>query len=377
MKEQDRGSADQVRRGRVLIERSVAAMLDNQHASGAFVASSDFAQYQFCWLRDGAFIAYALDCAGETLAAERFHAWCATAIDRIGSVMLDAVERRLAGKPVAASQVPPARFSLDGLVVNDDWPAFQVDGYGTWLWALHQHMLKAGNKGLPSVLAPAVRRTALYLAEVGTSPCFDVWEEAGGSVHTGTLGCVYAGLRSAADMLADPRLAERAGSLHASILDKARRDGWFCKSDHSAEVDAALLWLCAPLQVVAPREPAFVETARRIATELDLAGGTRRYAADSYYGGGAWPLLTASLGLYYATVDDLQAAERRRAWVAERFDDLGRLPEQFGGDERDPEHYCEWVERWGPPAADLTWSHAMYVILALELERRTAFSGAG
>jgi hypothetical protein len=55
--------------------------------------------------------------------------------------------------------------------------------------------------------------------------------------------------------------------------------------------------------------------------------------------------------------------------VAERIDEQGHLGEQFGGDIRDPRHYDEWVDRWGPPAVDLTWSHAMYVILANAIER--------
>jgi hypothetical protein len=53
--------------------------------------------------------------------------------------------------------------------------------------------------------------------------------------------------------------------------------------------------------------------------------------------------------------------------VAARIDGEGRLPEQVGGDRRDPEHYHEWVARWGPSAADLVWSHAMYVVLATEI----------
>jgi len=39
-----------------------------------------------------------------------------------------AIERARAGKPVDPNQMPPARFSIEGLVVNDDWPNFQIDG---------------------------------------------------------------------------------------------------------------------------------------------------------------------------------------------------------------------------------------------------------
>ena len=350
----------------------MAAILRNQRGNGAFIASPDFGQYQYCWLRDGSFIAYALDCAGESAAAGRFHDWCAAAIMGIKDLITAAVERHSDSQPVDAASMPPARFGLDGTVVKDDWPNFQVDGYGTWLWSLHQHCQADGGRSLPARLADAAELAARYLSALGGSPCYDVWEEAGSSVHTATLGCVYGGLRAAAALLGDRALAEQAESMRMSLVDQGGRYGRFRKSDHSDEVDGSLLWLCEPFHVVPPGEHAFVETARRISTELDLDGGIRRYPLDTYYGGGAWPVLTASLGWYYVAAGELDAAKERLDWVAGRVDAQGRLAEQFGGEKRDPEHYQSWVGRWGPPAADLVWSHAMYVVLATQLESRQA-----
>jgi hypothetical protein len=68
------------------------------------------------------------------------------------------------------------------------------------------------------------------------------------------------------------------------------------------------------------------------------------------------------------SVDDVEGATRCRDSVAALFDDEGFLGEQFGGDRRDPKHYQEWVDRWGPPARDLTWSHAMFVVLSIALK---------
>jgi hypothetical protein len=79
--------------------------------------------------------------------------------------------------------------------------------------------------------------------------------------------------------------------------------------------------------------------------------------------------LTASLGWHYLTLGDLDGARRCCEWIAGHVDRDGRLGEQFGGELRDAEHYQEWVERWGPPANDLTWSHAMYVVLSIALEK--------
>lgn len=346
------------------ISRSVARILENQDKSGAFVASPDFVEYQYCWLRDGSFTAYALDRAGRHDAAARFHEWCANAINGIGPRISAALERLAKGLPVRASAMPPARFSLDGSVADDDWPNFQVDGYGTWLWSLSQH-LRLSEAATPShQLSDAAQQAARYLSAVGTSPCFDVWEENGGSVHTATLACVYGGLRAAAEMLVAPDLDARADEVRTMVLAQGHRDGVFFKSDHHREVDAALLWLSEPFHLVPPADKAFAETVSRISVELDFEGGTRRYLADRYYGGGAWPILTASLGLSYANIGDVAASQRCLSWVEARVDQDGCLGEQFGGEKRDPAAYKEWVARWGPPAADLLWSHAMYIILA-------------
>jgi GH15 family glucan-1,4-alpha-glucosidase len=351
-----------------LVATSIRAMLASQRPGGAFIASPDFSQYQYCWLRDGSFIAYALDRAGEHDSSDRFHSWCASSVDHIAPLMEAAVERAQLGKPIDPNAMPPARFSVDGLVVNDDWPNFQIDGYGTWLWSLHEHLQRSGARSLPGSLAPAVERVARYLAEIGTAPCFDVWEESGGSVHTATLGCVYAGLVAASAMLSDQNFRDRADVVRSEVLERARREGRFEKSNSSTEVDAALLWLSEPFRLCDPHERAFLETARVVSTELDLDGGIRRYPADTYFGGGAWPVLTASLGWYLASIGELDEARRRLQWIAEKFDVEGRLGEQFGGEGRDRGKYDEWVGRWGLPARDLAWSHAMFVVLCDELD---------
>ena len=50
----------------------------------------------------------------------------------------------------------------------------------------------------------------------------------------------------------------------------------------------------------------------------------------------------------------------------------GDLPEQEPTDLNDLNYYEPWVERWGPPAVPLLWSHANYLILNQLLETLTA-----
>ncbi len=347
---------------------SVARILDNQEPSGAFVACRDFPTYNYCWLRDGSFIAFALDRGGEHAAARRFHRWVAAAIGGISDVIEGVIARHQRGEGPKLDHMPPARFALDGSVVADDWPNFQIDGYGTWLWALEHHVLATGAEVLPADLAEAARSVARYIEIFGLTACFDVWEEHGDARHVSTLACVYGGLMAAARMLDMGELFERADAIRLIAHEGTTRLGHFVKSTASDAVDASLLWMATPFGLVDPDDPHFIATVRAIEEQLTFDGGLRRYPTDTYYGGGSWPVLTASLGWHYAAVGDHAAASRCRSWIAEHFDGDGRLAEQFGGERRDPVHYKEWTERWGAPAADLTWSHAMYLVLCSELE---------
>lgn len=351
-----------------LMRASVARILEHQEPNGAIVASRDFATYHYCWLRDGSFIAFALDRAGEHAASRRFHLWVAGAIAGIAEVIEDAIMRHERSEPLALDHMPPARFGLDGAVVADDWPNFQIDGYATWLWALEHHLTATGQDVMPEELRAAAARVARYVSALALTPCFDVWEEHGGDRHVSTLACVHAGLISAARMFGTDALLERADTVRLAAREGTARLGRFVKSTESDAVDSSLLWLATPFGVVESDDPHFVETVRAIEEQLTFEGGLRRYPTDTYYGSGAWPVLTGSLGWHYAAAGEHAAAQRCHRWIVEHIDAQGRLAEQFGGERRDPRHHREWVERWGAPAADLTWSHAMHVVLCAELE---------
>ena len=350
-----------------LMRASVARILEHQERNGALIASRDFATYNYCWLRDGSFIAFALDRAGEHEASRRFHVWVANAIAGISGVIEDALARIESGEPLLLDHMPPARFALDGTVVADDWPNFQIDGYGTWLWALEHHLGACGETAVPADLLDSAGLAARYIDALALTNCFDVWEENGSARHVSTLACVYGGLMSAARMLGMDELRQRADIVQLAAREGTARLGRFVKSSDSDAVDSSLLWLATPFGLVEPSDPHFRETVRTIEEHLTFEGGLRRYPTDIYYGSGAWPVLTASLGWHYAVAGDQEAALRCLRWVADHVDTAGRLAEQFGGERRDPIHYRHWVEEWGLPAADLTWSHAMHVVLCAEL----------
>ncbi|HEY1369968.1 MAG TPA: glycoside hydrolase family 15 protein [Gaiellaceae bacterium] len=346
-----------------LARHSVALLLEHQHASGSFVACPAFPVYDFAWLRDGAFCAHALDLVGETEAAARFHAWVARTVERQRPRALAAIETIVTGGTPAPGAMLPARYTLEGEPEADGadpWPNFQLDGYGTWLWALGRHL---EGRSLPDELEPAVRLAADYLAVAWPLRCWNWWEELDGGEHAATLGAIAAGLAAASRLLADECYADVARAIESRLAGRFRRDGHYVRGAADARVDGSLLSLGIPFGVVAPDGAAMRATVEAVRRDLvGPTGGVRRYLGDTYYGGGEWVLLTCWLALYDELDQRRAEVERGRTWVCERAV-AGELPEQETSAPQDAAMVEPWVERWGPPASPLLWSHAMFVIL--------------
>lgn len=354
-----------------LAAASLRLIAELQDPSGAYPASPTFSAYRgYSWFRDGAFIADAMSAAGEHASAEAFFDWCAGVVlaerDRIAAVV-DASAR---GTAVPDAEMLPTRFRLDGSVGDDEWWDFQLDGYGTWIWALGEHLRRTGDDG--ARWSEAVGLCVDYLVSSWPRPCFDWWEEHSEHVHGSTLGCIAAGLRAAAAM---PTVdAARRGTAAATaelvlgrLLGAGVIDGRLTKWVGDARVDGSLASLIGPIGIIAGDDPVAIATLERIEAELTVDGGVHRFVGDTFYGGGQWPLLSCMLGLAWNAVGRRDRAEELLAWAASTRTDDGLLPEQVADHLLDPTRREEWIERWGPVATPLLWSHAMLVRLAVEL----------
>jgi GH15 family glucan-1,4-alpha-glucosidase len=343
-----------------LIDHSIEVLVAGQAPSGGFVASPTYPTYRFAWLRDGSFCADALDRWGEHARARAFHDWVCTTI--VG--MQDTVERVTASAPHAGAEAMlPTRFELDGSVESgvEHWPNFQLDGYGTWLWAFGEHCARRPT-ALDDTQRLAVRLVADYVAAAGDRPCYDCWEESGDRRHAATIGASIAGLRVAAGLLGERVWCEAADRLAGVLERDFARDGSFVKHDGTDGVDASLLWLALPFGVVAVDDPRFVRTAERVERELRVpGGGVRRYLGDTFYGGGEWLLLTAWNAWVHHARGHQDVAGEQLAWVERQATGGLDLPEQVSDHPQDASRVAEWVDRWGPVATPLLWSHAMYL----------------
>jgi GH15 family glucan-1,4-alpha-glucosidase len=340
-----------------------------QAPSGAYPASPSFSQYGYSWFRDGAFIADAVSRVGERNSATAFHRFCATVITDRAELAESLISRAQRREPIAIAEHLPTRVRMDGQDSADDgWWNFQLDGYGTWLWALQNHLARTGLDG-PGYRA-AVELCVRYLAAFWDTPCYDWWEEHVDRQHLATLTSLHGGLAAVTRLAdVDHEIRSLAAATVAAISEYVARkgisDGHLVKWVGSTEVDASLLAAVAPFAVVSDEVAA--STVAAIEAQLVRDRGVYRYLQDTFYGGGRWPLLAGFLGLAFLRLGRREDAKQQLQWIASTATPELELPEQVSDLLLAPQYQDEWVQRWGTVASPLLWSHAMFLILADEL----------
>jgi len=367
-----------------LFSRSIQIILKNQSPSGAYIASPAFPTYAYCWLRDGTYIAHAMDRVGHPESAAAFFRWVDHTIERYAAKVEKVVAYQETRQPLDTNEFLHTRYNLDGSEVTGvEWSNFQLDGYGTWLWGLAEHVSRTGERSLLSELAESVRLTVGYLAAVWCLPNSDCWEEHPEYQHPYSLAAVYGGLQAAvrlAEMGAGglplEEITSTAQSIRQFVLQYGVKDGRLMKhirpveagehdpDDFSEEVDASLLGACTPYGLFQPQDPIWQTTLEKIEHDLHRpGGGVYRYLGDTYYGGGEWILLAGWLGWNYVETGQPDKALPLLEWIEAQAGEDGSLPEQVSQHTLAPGFLPEWQQRWGPAANPLLWSHAKYLIL--------------
>ncbi|NED97288.1 glycoside hydrolase family 15 [Phytoactinopolyspora alkaliphila] len=354
-----------------LAHRSHQVITQYQHPSGAYPASPTFSAYRgFAWFRDGSFTAEGISRYGDVESANRFHDWASTVLTDRADDVARLVAAAAAGEDVPVERMLPTRFTLEGADGTADWWDFQTDGYGMWLWAVTTH---AGRHGMDLARwTTGIRVCVAYVAAFWDRPCYDWWEENLEHRHVSTLGAIYGGLAAVAEsgvLDADGAAKARqvAGEIRKLVREEGVHGGHLTKWLGSEVVDGSLPACVVPFGLVEAGDPIAGATLDAVARDLDVDGGVHRFRADVFYGGGQWLLLSALLGWNRAVTGDTDAAWRYLRWMVSHTTSGGDMPEQVPDHLLAPEHRDEWLERWGPVATPLLWSHGMYLILADEL----------
>lgn len=347
-----------------LYEKSIEVIKEGQHRSGGYVACPTFPTYNYSWFRDGSYIAYAMDLAGEHRSAGAFHRW---AVENILK-REEEITSFLDGNRKNYTELLHTRYTLEGEEGSEEWENFQLDSFGIWIWSMKEHLDQSGT-GLKDEMKKAVSLVASYLSSLWQKNCYDSWEENSDRIHIYTLSTIYGGLMSAEKILGID-LSKAYASVKERILTKGCKNGHLVKYEGIDAVDSNLIGANFPCRVLSADDPLMIGTIEKIEKDLYRSGGLHRYDTDTYYGGGIWILLTAWLGIYYLNKGEKAKSEIILDWIVAKADADGHLAEQLTDSLNDRSYLPFWVDKWGESANPLLWSHAMYIILYEKLKKQ-------
>lgn len=342
-------------------------LLQYQFKSGAFPASPNFEHYGYCWLRDSAFIAYALMIVGEQTAAKNFFRWGNRVILKYQDKVFNGITKANQGIKLHPDDLLHTRYKLDGEEGTEPWGNFQLDGYGTYLWALGYFFKHFSSNDLLEESRWSIQVVVEYIIRFWHTGCLDCWEETQG-VHAATLATIYAGLKASSPYMSV--IQERHAILIMEAV-KEKLESDYVENDHfianlsEKKLDASLIWMAVPFEVISVDNRYMKNTVEKIEKQLLSNGGVKRYFDDNYYGGGSWLPLTAWVGWYYLKKGNKKKAMQYLEWVESKAEN-GELAEQVT--DINSTEYVEWRNKWGEIAKPLLWSHAMHLILRHEYE---------
>ncbi len=350
-----------------LTRKSIEIILQGQSPEGAYIACSNFPAYQYCWFRDGSFCALAMAEYGYIESVKRFLDWTAKVILRFEAKIVTCISKKQNGEDILESEFVHSRFTSTGEEVPGHWGFNQYDGLGLWLWTVCELIDRFPSLGNSDSLTKASELCAHYLAVLWNTACSDCWEEHEDGIHTYTLAAIEAGLIRYSEFTSQSEYRVIASTIDSFIMGHCVADGCFIKSIGMNMPDANLMGLCEPFCLVSWDDPIFQKTLSQIQTKL-MTPGLHRYETDSYYGGGEWVLLSEWAGWLYAKHGRITDAEIVRHWAENLASSNGALPEQIAEHLFFPEMYTLWAKKCGKIAEPLLWSHAMYLLLAHEIE---------
>jgi oligosaccharide amylase len=347
-------------------------------------------RYAYCWGRDAAFIAAALDRCGMHRAVEDFYRWAARVQDEDGSWQ--------------------QRYHMDGNLAPS-W-GLQIDEGGSIIQGIWKHYETCGDKGFLAELWPCVKKGVEFLCGYIDSDTglpwlsFDLWEERLGE-HAYSTAAVCAGIEAGAkiaeilgsEALTDEvslredwkecpmRWRDTAAGLrkalelhfwkpewnHFARSVRVKLNGWgeemteskvWLKQNSQSVTrdytlvdgtpDISLLGLSVPFGLYRVDDARMEATARMLEQELTVvpSGGLMRYRDDRYIGGNPWIISTLWMALYHIGRKSYAKAREYLDWAVKGATEQGLLPEQVGREDGKP----AWV-------IPLTWSHAMFVLV--------------
>jgi len=374
-----------------LYDRSLLVVRMLSSASGAIMAAVDDDQldfnrdgYDYCWPRDGALNAAAMDAAGFAEISRNFYAFLRRVRMKKGYVG----HRYTPSGDLGSTWHGDVGAEGDiQLPIQEDETALAV--LGAWHhYRAHrdtEYMYESENNLYSNFVVPAADFLCRYVDESGLPlPSWDLWEEKRG-VHAWTVAAVYAGLCAAA-RLSKPvdadhgeKRAEKyeaaAARVKAAFEAKfySEKLGRFVsrltdKGEQAEIVDASMhgIWYFGLLPVDDERVVRTMQAVRDTLWVKTSVGGMSRLEGDYYfrkndkYPGNPWIICTMwdaqwQIARAKSLADLAPVKGLLEGWLLNRTNSAGLLAEQVHPDTGEALSVCP-----------LGWSHAQVILAIVE-----------
>lgn len=380
-----------------LFYRSQLVLRTQIDNGGAIIAAndSDITQfggdhYSYCWMRDGALVAYSLMLTGQSELSRNFFRFCAETIEHEGYFL----HKYTPAGHMASSWHPWMMEGLKVLPIQEDETALVV-------WALRKHFTTFRDvEFIKPLYTPLVVRPAEWMLRYRDphglpQPSWDLWEERRG-VHTFTTAATIGGLLAAAAFARDFGEPDRAAAFREGaerMRIALKRHLWHPERKRFARLAVPLADGTYRLDMTCdsanyalfafgafdPGDPAVEAEMAALKERLWVktpVGGCARYERDFYHQverdrldevpGNPWVICTLWHAQYQIararTVEELREAVPLMEWCVQRAMPSGVLGEQFHP------HTGEPIS-----VSPLTWSHATFVTVVMEYLRKLHF----
>ncbi|BCU70985.1 glycoside hydrolase family 15 protein [Stygiolobus caldivivus] len=349
-----------------LFQISLLVIKNHMDQNGSIIASSDYSfvgvygdSYTYCWPRDSAITAHALDLAGYGDLAVKHYAFISKLVSEEGFLF----HKYNPDSTLASSWHPWLMNGKRIYPIQEDETALQV-----WAIAKHYEYYKDIDE-LVSVykdfVKPAVRFMMRYIEDGLPKPSFDLWEERYG-IHIYTVSTVYGALKSASKLVSDMGDEVLSGDMvtiaryikEEALKRMVHNDRFIRRLDENGNKDLtvdASMYSPFFFEMVDAGHPIMKNTIKIIEDLLTVNGGIIRYENDYYRRErplpNPWIITTLWVAQYYAEIQDMQKAMKYVKWVMDRALPTGLLPEQV---------YPDTLQ--SSSVMPLVWSHSEFII---------------
>lgn len=347
-----------------LIEESKKVILDCCLENGAIVAANstkpyypkEAKNYFYVWPRDASFTCLAADILGMNEIQEKFYEWL--------------IERAEGWKETGLFY---EKYYPNGLQALN---RFQPDQTGTVLFAIW-HYLKNNNikteKYKRLIIHSADGICKVWDKDHFTLVTNDIWEERLTfpdlkENFTYSLAACIKGLLLANELFPNKKYVETADEMKNVLLENAEKEGHFFRSFgklNDKRIDASLLGLIWPFEIVKPKDRLAKNTIKLIKQKLVKDFGVYRYEFDEYdgwmyhtmhrkKGAGFWPVLNFWMAIVLNKMGEEEEAIKFYKKVVDSIDN-NFIPEQI---------FNNKIQKSVSP---LCWSHSMFILASKEL----------